>query len=435
MLRPLLLAAAILLPTPATEAQPPTRPAITGIAFARYYTTDPTAAAHFYGDTLGLTQTKLPGKLVYPIGHSQWVELVPTTAPPKANNRLLAVGFTTRDAAGLARYLTAHNVAIEIPLKNGEFAVRDPEGNLVYFVQSGSNKLAANAALDPKAPSHRMIHTGFQVQDAAKEDTFWRDILGFTPLWHGGFDDKVVKWSSVQVPEGSDWLEYMLDDGPTPTLRQSGSSNHISLGTEHMNTVVAALASQPLRRPQLHRRQDGPRRQNPAQPLRPGPDPSRIHGILPHRKTLLLPHHRPHPHRRRKQITSNSIEPRSLSQPGAPSFPTASQPDRVGCSSIRRVVIVLALLVVIPEGNLRLPLPLLLPLPVPRRHPERREGPLYFAGRTPELSTSLVARLQPLKHHPKKNSHQTPSKNSSKLACQAPKTLNANKPNHLPMSF
>ena len=34
-------------------AQLPARPAITGIAFARFYTTDPAGAQKFYGDTLG----------------------------------------------------------------------------------------------------------------------------------------------------------------------------------------------------------------------------------------------------------------------------------------------------------------------------------------------------------------------------------------------
>jgi hypothetical protein len=46
------------------------------------------------------------------------------------------------------------------------------------------------------------------------------------------------------------------------------------------------------------------------------------------------------------------------------------------------LAIVLTFLVVIPEGDLRLPLrlilPLLLPLPVSRRHPERSEGSLYL---------------------------------------------------------
>jgi hypothetical protein len=44
--------------------------------------------------------------------------------------------------------------------------------------------------------------------------------------------------------------------------------------------------------------------------------------------------------------------------------------------------LLLPFLFVIPEGNLRLPLPLLLPLFLPlfvfRRHPERSEGPPYW---------------------------------------------------------
>ena len=35
------------------NAQTAKRPAITGIAFARFYTTDPAGAQKFYGDTLG----------------------------------------------------------------------------------------------------------------------------------------------------------------------------------------------------------------------------------------------------------------------------------------------------------------------------------------------------------------------------------------------
>ncbi len=56
----------------------------------------------------------------------------------------------------------------------------------MIFVQSGSNKLVADAPPSPNATSRRIIHVGFIVRDAAKEDAFWRDILGFHPYWHGG---------------------------------------------------------------------------------------------------------------------------------------------------------------------------------------------------------------------------------------------------------
>jgi hypothetical protein len=48
---------------------------------------------------------------------------------------MAAVAFTTRNAAGLERYLAAHGITAELALKAGEFGVRDPEGNLVIFVQ------------------------------------------------------------------------------------------------------------------------------------------------------------------------------------------------------------------------------------------------------------------------------------------------------------
>jgi catechol 2,3-dioxygenase-like lactoylglutathione lyase family enzyme len=222
-------------------AQTAKRPAITGIAFARFYTTQPEAAQKFYGNTLGFQQMKMGTTWVYPVNHSQWVELLTSPAPPEPNIRMAAVGFTTRNAAELARYLTAKGVKIESPLKAGQFSVKDPEGNLVYFVQSGSNKAVAKAALAPNAPSHRMIHVGFIVHDAAKEDTFWHDVLGFKPYWHGGMKDGAVDWQSAQVPDGVDWLEYMLNVSSPITLKRAGVMDHFSLGVAHMPDAVAQL--------------------------------------------------------------------------------------------------------------------------------------------------------------------------------------------------
>src|SRR5580658_9796745 len=85
-------------------AQTAKRPAITGIAFGRFYTTQPDAAQKFYGDTLGLQRLESGATWVYPVNHSQWVEILTSPAPPEANIRLAAVGFTTRNAAQLEAY-------------------------------------------------------------------------------------------------------------------------------------------------------------------------------------------------------------------------------------------------------------------------------------------------------------------------------------------
>jgi catechol 2,3-dioxygenase-like lactoylglutathione lyase family enzyme len=240
MKQALLLACALAISS-VSFSQQTNRPAITGVAFARFYTTDLPAAQHFYGSTLGFDGRESGGTWVYPVNHSQWLEIVPAT-PPQPNIRMAAVGFTTRDAAGLQKYLAAKGVAIEQPLKNGEFAVRDPEGNLVFFVQTDSNPIVAHSTPSPNAVSHRIIHVGFMIQDQAKEDAFWQGILGFHPYWHGGHTDDVVDWYMAQVPDGSDWLEYMFHAGPSPTLQKAGVDDHFSLGVDHISDLVAALA-------------------------------------------------------------------------------------------------------------------------------------------------------------------------------------------------
>ena len=230
------------------------RPAITGIAFMRVYTTDPSAAQKFYGQTLGFTRHEADGLWIYPVNKLQWIEVIPH-AGPEPNHMLAAVGFTTRDVASLQGYLAAHGVKAEQPLHDGQFGVRDPEGNLVVFVQSdaaGSSnksdkpgsmaKLVSASPASPSSTSQRIIHVGFIVRDADKEAAFWRDILGFKPYWHGGRQPDETDWVSQQVPEGQDWLEFMLRIKEPVDLHQSGMSDHFSLGEEKMTDALAALA-------------------------------------------------------------------------------------------------------------------------------------------------------------------------------------------------
>jgi catechol 2,3-dioxygenase-like lactoylglutathione lyase family enzyme len=219
------------------------RPAITGVAFVRVYASDPTATANFYGKTLGYTSVKDGAITRYPVNDLQWIETTPLPSPAPAA-RQAAVGFMTRDAAALAEYLQAHGTTLASQVKNGEFSVRDPEGNLIIFVDQKAPVVAAikKVGVPATAPSRRMIHAGFVVRDAAKENAFFRELLDFRPYWHGGPNDTTTNWISQQVPEGSDWLEYMLNDPPEPSPKQYGSADHMSLGIEKMPDVVTALA-------------------------------------------------------------------------------------------------------------------------------------------------------------------------------------------------
>lgn len=232
-----------LLALPCTAQQ---RPAITGVAFMRVYTTDAAGANAFYGKTLGYNRIEAEGKWIYPVNGLQWVEVLPNEKPPQALVRQAAVGFMTRDAAGLERYLTAHGVAVVDALHDGEFSVRDPEGNLVYFVQSGARaqriaKMVAAAKPSANAASRRIIHVGFVVHDRAKEDAFYRGLLGFRPYWHGGPVAGEDYYQSQQVPDGTDWLEYMLHSSSPPTLKETGSHDHMALGVAHIQDALRQL--------------------------------------------------------------------------------------------------------------------------------------------------------------------------------------------------
>ena len=210
----------------------------------RVYTTDAAAADRFYGKTLGLAEKHHADTAQFIINRHQWVE-VSTARPPSPTNRMAAIAFTTDSVKQMASYLFSRGISYTDGPTAGEIAVHDPEGNLVVFVQSGPSGPEAAAASEASpsaaATSRHIIHVGFIVHDRAREDAFWRDVLGFKPYWYGGMTPAKTEWVSLQVPDGTDWLEYMLGASAAPDLRESGVLDHFSLGTTTMNTVLAQL--------------------------------------------------------------------------------------------------------------------------------------------------------------------------------------------------
>jgi catechol 2,3-dioxygenase-like lactoylglutathione lyase family enzyme len=216
------------------------RPAITGIAFARMYSADAAASEAFYGKRLGFKKVVGEDHVArYGVNASQWLEIqaLPPDAPA---TRMPMVAFTTRDVEGMKRYLAAHAVGDVGTLPDGGFVVRDPEGNMIAFMQTGAMK--GKLELSANATSRRIIHAGFVVNDRGVEDGFYRGLLGFKTYWQGGQTDGRLDYMSLQVPNGTDWIEYMLNTGQTMDARQMGVMNHFSLGVEHMRDAIAGLA-------------------------------------------------------------------------------------------------------------------------------------------------------------------------------------------------
>ena len=223
----------------------PQRPHILGIDHVSFYTTAPDGVKNLYGDILGLASAAPlePGGTVrYMVGR-QWVGYSP--APDaKAADRMDHVAFTTDNVVALRQYLGAQGIKVpEIQERSDHsrfFVVQDPEGHRVEFVERGKGKAAPPTA---SAVSHHMIHAGFLVYRRDAEDRFYSDILGFRPYWHGGMKDGEVDWVAMQVPDGTDWLEYMLNQPQHPDLQLTGVMNHISLGVADMKKVQAILES------------------------------------------------------------------------------------------------------------------------------------------------------------------------------------------------
>jgi catechol 2,3-dioxygenase-like lactoylglutathione lyase family enzyme len=231
-----LLLAAMAFPKDTREAN---RPAITGIEYVRIYAKNPAASRTFYTKELLLPETKCPEKdcARYVVGKNQYVEVVPAGAQPDG---MQVVAFRTSDAKALLHYLAAHDQKVPDKLtktKDGslEFQLIDPEDHRFIFVQP-------KRGFDQQgAISHRIIHVGFIVHNQADEDPLFRDLLGFRPYWHGGMKEDRTDWVSLQVPDGTDWLEYMLNIPTNANHHLVGVMVHFSLGVENMDTTEAAL--------------------------------------------------------------------------------------------------------------------------------------------------------------------------------------------------
>ena len=240
---PLLIAFVSISSLAQTKAAP--RPRITGIDHVAFYTTNADGVKSLYVTDLGLEQADPtePGESARYLVGKQWVGYSP--APdPKATDRMDHVAFTTDNIAGLRRYLVEKGSKPSQIQGHADhtlsFTVDDPEGHRIEFVEHSKAEAAAPSA---SAVSRHMIHTGFIVQSREAEDRFYRDVLGFRPYWHGGMKETETDWASVQVPDGTDWLEYMLRQPAHPDLQTTGVMNHISLGVVDMKQAQAALES------------------------------------------------------------------------------------------------------------------------------------------------------------------------------------------------
>ena len=240
----------------------PVRPPITGISHLGLYGSDSAKTDYFYVHDLGAVKRddpENPKGVRYYFSAVQFIEVLPFPDGYTGMSRLDHVAYDTTDAEGLRVYLAAHDIAVPASVSDGSdgsrwFDVSDPEGNKVEFLQPP--KKSAPVPLNPL--SKHIIHMGYLVHSRSAEDAFYRTALGFRPYWYGAFPDGKVspQWVSQQVPNGTDWLEYMMVPGPETKGIPAGMSqhdvdvlNHFSLGVPNMEKAVTSLWSDRLSAP------------------------------------------------------------------------------------------------------------------------------------------------------------------------------------------
>ena len=249
------LMAAIPLAAP-VRAQAPARPRILGIAHIGLWTDNLDAERHFYTDQLGFAEAfkldKPTGGLMlvyFKVNDHQYIEVFPGWKGPE-QTVLSHIAFETDDAPQLRDYLASKGVPVPAKVGKGldgniSFMIKDPDGHNIEFVQYMPGSLHSRnfgKSLPATRISDHMIHVGTTVSDREKFDALYRDILGFHEFWHGGGTDERTDWIDMRVPDGSDWLEYMLN-ARNPSQRTLGVMNHMALGVpsvaEGYKTVLA----------------------------------------------------------------------------------------------------------------------------------------------------------------------------------------------------
>jgi len=212
------------------------------------------AARQFYGRDLGyqepFTLDKPAGGLMltyFKVNDHQYIEVFPELKDP-SGERLAHIAFETTDVRQLRDYLAGRGVKVPDSIKPGldgnlSMMIKDPEGHNVEFVQYMPGSLHSRnfgKFLPDTRISDHIIHVGFTVEDQALEDRFFRDILGFREMWHGGMTDERTDWVDMVVPNGSDWLEYMLNN-KNADVKRKGVMNHMALGTPNVEQSFKRL--------------------------------------------------------------------------------------------------------------------------------------------------------------------------------------------------
>lgn len=223
-------------------APTPARPQVLGLAHVAIEVSDMGQARAFYGGVLGYSELgpKRPRVAVYIVNPRQRL-IVRDGLPADRDERFGHVAFEA-DVDAMRSYLLGRSIQTDRPAPDGDaggryIATADPDGHAVRFVEMDAGP-AGVAAPGERRISRRILHAGLTIKDPAAADRFYKDTLGFAETWRGGRPEGTISWINMRVPDGTDYLEYMLYPAAPPTRRQLGSAHHVALMVQDIQQAL-----------------------------------------------------------------------------------------------------------------------------------------------------------------------------------------------------
>ena len=232
-----------------------TRPKILGVAHMAIYVKDLAKTRQFYEDFMGFGEPfTLPKKGGEPgvriafvkVNDRQYMEIF--NEADRGEGQLNHISFYTENADRMRDYLASKGV--EVPAKVGKgqtgnknFNIKDPDGHIVEIVEYQPDSWTAREAgkfMPASRMSEHILHIGVLVGDLDKSMQFYGGVLGFKEFWRGSSSPRMLSWVNMRVPEGDDYLEFMLYNKiPEPDAR--GTKNHVSMTTPDAQKALDEL--------------------------------------------------------------------------------------------------------------------------------------------------------------------------------------------------
>ena len=240
------------------QQQPVQRPKILGISHVGFFVSDLPKAIWFWDDFLGYAEPydlkRKDGSVriaFIKINDHQHIELFNEASAEKGSH-FSHIAFIVDNAEQMREYLASKGIEVKPHVGKGRtgdlnFEIKDPDGHLVEFVQPDPDGLEAQNQgkfLPPTRISDHIMHIGFLVGNSQKAIDFYGNLLGFHEFWRGSSSGKELSWIDMRVPDGDDYVEFMLYKD-LPPVDKWGVKNHVSLTVPSVQKAIETLDARP----------------------------------------------------------------------------------------------------------------------------------------------------------------------------------------------